>query len=86
MFGENRDVSGPVTQRGHLDRHHTEAIEEIFAKPIILDLFAQVAMGGGEDAHVGGAGDRFPHTLILPLLQDPQQLDLQGGGHIAHLV
>ncbi len=43
-------------------------------------------MGGGDDAHVGGAGDAFAQHLVLALLQDAQELDLKDERHIADLV
>ena len=59
---------------------------QIFAKGIFGHLLVEIAVGGGDHAHVDGdfvgAADR-PHTALL---QHPQQLDLHGQRHFADLV
>src|SRR4030065_54719 len=43
------------------------------------DPFLQPAVRGGDDAHVGFPRLGFAHALVLPLLQDAEQLRLEGG-------
>ena len=41
-----------LTQRGHVERNHIEAVEEILAKVSLLDFLLEVLVGGGNDADV----------------------------------
>ena len=51
-----------------------------------MDASHEVAVGGGDDAHVDRAGLRAAHALELAVLQDAQQLGLQRDGQLADLV
>ena len=73
-------------QRGQADRDHLQPVVQIAAEGAGGDRIFQVAVRGREDPHVdldrivrADAGD-------LAVLQHPQQLDLRGQRHVAHLV
>ena len=86
MFGQGQDVGRPLSQRrhGHLD--HVEAIEQVLAEPSGGDFRLQIAVRGGKDANIAGPGLRVAHALVAALLQQSQQLGLQGQRQIADFI
>ena len=86
LLDQRRDVLAPRAQRRQLERDDLEAVQQVLAKPALLDQHAQVAMGRGDHAHVdlalAGAADRA-HAVGLEHLQ---QLRLQRRRHLADLV
>ena len=86
VVAQERQVLGAGAQRRHLDVEDVEAVVEVLAELAALHHVLQVAVGGGDDAHVDllglGAADRHEG----PLLQHAQELDLHGGRHVADLV
>ena len=50
-----QDVLGPLAQRRHADLDDVEPVEQILAEVAGLDVGLDVAVGGGDDADVGGA-------------------------------
>jgi hypothetical protein len=44
---EQGDVVAPLPQWREADRKDVEAVVEVFAEPLLLDRFEQVAVGGG---------------------------------------
>ena len=86
MLGEQRDVVAPLAQRQRLDREHAEPVVEVLAEPAALHLLLEVAVGGGDHAHVDGAGALLADALELALLQHAQQLGLQLERDLADLV
>ena len=83
---EHRDVVEPLAQRRHAQAHHREAEEEIGAEAPFVDLARQVAVGGGDDAHVDGARRRGAERRDLAALDDAEQLGLQRQRQLADLV
>src|SRR5262245_63513149 len=55
---EQRDVLAALAQRGHLDRDHVQAVEEVLAEAPLADRELEVLVGGGDDAHVDRDGLR----------------------------
>ncbi len=86
VIGQQRDVFAALAQVRHADGNHVEAVIEIFAEKIFGDGFVEIAIGGGDDAHIdgnfAGAADRAHGAL----LQDAQQLHLHGQSHFADFV
>ena len=80
MLDQHRDVLAPLAQRRHLDRNDVEAIEQILAKLAVGDQLAQVAVGGGNHAHVDALRALGAERLELALLQHAQQLRLHRQG------
>ena len=83
---EREDVLGALAQRRKADLEHLEPVVEILAEGAALDRGTQVAVGGGDEAHVGGQPLGATHTLELPLLEHAQELGLRGQAHLRHLV
>ena len=86
IVDQDGNVLAPLAERGQADRDHLQPVVEVAAERARLDRLLQVAIGGREDADVdldrlvrADAGD-------LAVFQHPQQLDLRGQGHVAHLV
>ena len=71
---------------GNLDRDDVEAVEQIFLELAVGDHLPQIAVGGGDDAHVDLLGPLGAERLELALLQHAQQLRLQRRAHRADLV
>ena len=83
---QKRDVAGPLAQGGQGQGHHLQAIVEVLAELPLAHGGFQVAVGGRDDAHVHGNDLPPAQTLDVFFLQQPQQLGLDGHGHVADLV
>ena len=81
-----RNVVLALAQRREKDVDDVQAVVEVLAEPPVLDHLPQVAVRGGDDAHVDL--DRVhaaePHELAL--LHHAQQLGLGLGRDVADLV
>ena len=75
-----------VRQRRHLDGEYVEAVEQVAAERTAHDGFFEVAVRGGNDAHIALARGIAADALIDALLQDAQQLHLHRQAHVADLV
>ncbi len=68
IAGEFGNVLAPLGQARRAQRHDVQAMEQIFAETAVFDVAAQIARGGGDDAHIhlhvrrrrqgGGSADR----------------------------
>ena len=63
-----------------------QAIKEVFAEPAGFHIGDQVAVGGGDDAHVDLDGLASADRLDLALLQRAQQFDLRRERQLADFV
>jgi hypothetical protein len=86
MVGDQLDVVAARAQRRHLEREDVEPMEEVFAKLAAAHRLARVAVGGGDDAHVGLDGARGADAHERAGLQHPQQANLQLERHLGDLV
>ena len=68
------------------DRNDVQAVVEILAEIPALDRGVEIAVRGGEDAHVDVNRMTAAHPLDLALLQHAQQRDLGIRRKLAHLV
>src|SRR5258706_15449121 len=84
--GEERDVLGALVERRQLQRHHVQSIVEVLAERADLLLFRELAVRGGNDAHVEGNRARRADGAHLARLDHAQQLHLQRQRHVADLV
>src|SRR6185436_5967409 len=73
---EDRDVLDPLAQWWNLDGEDIEAVEEILAEGPVGDGFPEVAVGGGDHAHVDSDGANAPQSLHGPVLEHSEQLGL----------
>ena len=61
-----------------MDRDGREAIIKVFAESPGLHLGLEVAVGGGDDADIDVAGLASADGAEFAILQNPQQLGLEG--------
>ena len=83
---EERDVLAALAQRRDLDREHLEAVVEVGAQAPLGDGGLEVAVGGGDDAHVRLDRVRRAEALERPFLEDAQEPPLDVAREVADLV
>ena len=83
---QQRNIALALAQRRQFDLHHVQPEEEVLAEPAGADGRFQVAIGGGDDAHVECARVRWRPPAEFALLQHAQQLGLQIHGQVANFV
>ena len=86
MHRESRDVGRPLPERGEGEVDDVEAVEKVLAEVSGGDHRLEIAIRGGNDAHVGVNRLIAAHALELALLKDSQQLDLRSRRNFADLV
>ena len=86
MLDQERNVARPSAQRRHGDGEDVEPVVEILAELALGDESFQIAVGGGDQAHVHFDRLDTAHAFELTLLQNPQQLDMDVEGKVAHFV
>ncbi len=74
MTHQDGNVGDAVAQRRRKNRKHLEAVKEVAAELFFRDHFGQIAIGGGDQAHIDGDGPRAAEALDLALLQGAQQV------------
>src|SRR5205823_9748110 len=75
-----------LAQRRDLDVHDVQPVEEVLPKATLLDGFAEVAVGSGDDPHVDLDRNGCADGQDLLFLDRAQQLDLQVERQVADLV
>jgi hypothetical protein len=78
--------SSALTQGRQGQGGHIEPVIEVLAEGAFPEAGGQVAVGGGDDAHVHPAGAGGAQRFDLLFLQHPQQFGLQPHRQIADLV
>ena len=74
---QQRYIDRALTQRRRADGQHIETVVQVFPKPAGNNLRLQVAVGSGNHPHIDLYRLGTAHRIHHPLLQHPQQLDLQ---------
>jgi hypothetical protein len=84
--GEEGNVFPALTQRGERNGKDMQALPEVFPEGSLPHFRLQVPVGGGNDAdiHLQGAGAL--QAFELPILDQPQQLGLEGRGQLPDFV
>ena len=83
---EQEQILLPLPQGRDEGGQGVEPVVQILAEGALLHPLFQILVGGRHDAHVHRDDLVASHPHDLPLLEDPQQLALQGGTHPLHLV
>jgi len=83
---QQRDVFTPLTERGHLDREHVQAVKQILAKSTSPNLLPQIPVCRGNYPHIYRHGNRATQSLELPFLQHPEQFCLQFQWQFANFI
>ena len=86
MVDQERDVLAPVAQGGHQDRQHVQPIKQVLAKAAGLGFGQQIAMRGGDDAHVDFDVAHVADAPNLFFFENAQELDLQRQRQLTDLV
>src|SRR5580704_7531894 len=66
-----------VPQGWYQDRKYIQPVEKIRPEPPLRDHLFQVGIRGGDHAHINADRASAANTLILPFLQNTQELRLQ---------
>ena len=87
MRDQRVHVLGPLPERRHVEVDDAQPVQEVLAELAGGDELVQVAIGGGDDAHVDPrlrvvGADR----LDLAVLEKPQQQRLHAQAHLADFV
>ena len=86
IIGERGNVFLVIAQRRNVDGHDVQAVVEVLAERAFFERGAEVAVGGGDQAHVHLVRFRSAQALELAVLQHAQKLHLNGAGHVADFV
>ena len=86
MVHQRRDVPFAPAQRRHDHGDHVEAVEQLVSEAPRLHLLREVAVGGGDHAHVHLERLGATHPLELALLEYPQQLHLRAGRNLPDFI
>ena len=86
MLRQEEHVVPPLRQGRDEGGQGAEAVVEVPAEAAFPDLLFQGLVGGGHDADVHVDDPVAPHPHDLPLLEGPEELDLEGGAHALHLI
>lgn len=84
--GQQGDVGTAFAQGRELYGECFEAVKEVFAEAALVDIAAEVTMGGGDDAGIGRDLGIGPNGADGALLQCAQELGLQVEGEVADFV
>src|SRR5439155_25744139 len=85
-LGKRQNIVGPLAQRRDVDLEHIEAVVKVLPKRLPRDARRQVAVRGGDDAHVGFERAGPSQTLELTLLEDTEKFRLNHRTHLSDLV
>ena len=85
-LGHRQDVLAPVAQRRQADLEDPQSVVEVLAELAAGEGRFEIAVGRRHDPHVRFHRPRRAEALELALLQDAQELGLDGRGHLPHLV
>ena len=82
---QRQHVIGPIFQRRQVNLNDVNPVEQVLSKPPGFHGFFEVDIRRRDDPDISNAGYRIADALVLPVLQKPQKLRLQGDGQIADL-
>jgi hypothetical protein len=86
MPSKRQEVLSPFPQGRNIDGENTQSVVEVFAEFAILDGGWQITVGRRDHAHVNMQSFGASQALEFTILQDPQQLGLQLGGHFTDFI
>src|SRR3984885_4896531 len=86
MLHEERDVDGPLAQRGQANRHDVQPVVEVFAKCARRDQLLQVAVRRGDETNIDSNRLDATNALEFALLQCAEKLHLHLDGDLSDLV
>ena len=86
VLREMEHVAAALAERGHVDLHDVDAVVEVLAKALLVDLVLEVAVRRGDDARVERDLLVRANGADLALLERAQQLRLHVDRELADLV
>ncbi len=86
MFHQQGNVLATITQSGHYDRHHVQAVEQVFTERSLLDFLQQILIRCSQHPHVDldQLGPANPRKLLL--LESPQYFGLRAQAHVCDFI
>jgi len=66
--------------------YHVEPVKKIFPKGVFFDRLFKVTVGGGYDSYIDRNRLGTSYRSDLPVLEYPQQLDLNMQRHITYFI
>src|SRR5262249_2005588 len=85
-LGQVRQVIAPLAKRRQRNRDDLQAIEQIGAKPLLLDERLQILVCRRDQSHVGRESFAAAQAVEPLLLQYPQHFGLQRQRHVTDFV
>ena len=86
LLRKEGDVLAPLAQRRHLEADDIEAVVEVLPEPSLADLLLEVPVRCCQDPYIHGPCRRAAEGLDLLLLQEAENLCLEGGRHLRDFV
>ena len=86
VFHQQGNVFSSFPQRRNLDREDVKTVKQIAAKCTRCDSRLQIAVGGGDDPHIGSDRLIATHSLKLMFLQNTQQRNLSFRGQLTDFI
>src|SRR5579864_7937814 len=83
---EDGQIVLAVAEGRQLDREHVQPVIEVFAKLVLPDGLERLDVRRRDDANVDALFALAADRPKCPLLEDPEELRLGGGGHLGNLV
>ena len=83
---QRKNLLAPLAQRGNYDFDDVQPEEQVLPEMSLAHRSVEIAIRRRDDAHVGGASAGFPDALELLVLEEPEQLGLDGGRNLTDLV
>src|SRR5664280_2243238 len=83
---QGNNIIGPFPQRRDFNLNHIEPVIKFLPEATLPDRLLQVDVGGGDDSYIGMAGRIIPDAFVFLLLDESQELRLEGEGQIADFV
>ena len=86
VLGQMQHIFATATQGGDLQANNVDAVVKIFAKPSRSNFRNQIPVGGGHHPNIGMHGTGRANGPVFTVLQEVQQLGLQGQRHLPDFI
>src|SRR5688572_4521789 len=87
VLQQKHDIFTTLAKRRHPDLYDVEPVVKVLPERAVADAGLQIAIGGGNQTHVGATADRIgPHRLNLAGLSKAKQRRLHAKAHLTELV
>ena len=83
---DEEDILPALPERRHRQGDDAQAVVEVLPEAALGDGLSEVCVGGCENTYIHGNPLPTADPFDLPLLEETQELDLEGKGKLAHLI